>query len=155
MGLFVSKAKLKAATYSMHQYCPHVRTVFPVGEVDDAVVEASTLYLYLHTARDVMGARFTRSLAEMLQHRLRSSPERVMTILGRLNAMTQSMHGNEEYHEVITRIIHAMLSEAGCDTHDQPTLQGCFARFQAVAGPIGKHLQGIKRQNVWVMKRAA
>ena len=77
MGLFVSKAKLKAATYSMHQFCPNVKTIFPMSEVDEVVVEASTLFLYLQTARDVLGVRFARTLAEMLQQRLRSNPEHV------------------------------------------------------------------------------
>ena len=155
MGLFVSKAKLKAATYSMHQFCPHVKTIFPIPDVEESVIEASTLFLYLQTARDVLGARFAGSLAEMLQHRLRSNPDRVVAIVSRLSSRIEPLQSHEEYHVFITRIIHSLLSEAGCDTQDQAAMQGCFARFQAAADPIRDHLKGIKRQNVWVMKRAA
>ena len=46
MRLLVSGRKVKAAANSMHQFCPAVRAIFR-REVNDIVVEAATLVLYV------------------------------------------------------------------------------------------------------------
>ena len=72
MGLLINDRKLKAALGSMHQFCQEVRQVFP-GDVDDRVVEASTVYLYVNLTRDLFGNRFAAKLQKKMHGRLKYS----------------------------------------------------------------------------------
>ena len=68
MALFIDPLKLKAASRSMQQFCPPVRSLFP-GPVHDVVVESATVFLYVMVARQVFGRRFTKELRETLRKR--------------------------------------------------------------------------------------
>lgn len=154
MGLFVSRLKLRAAAGSMHQFCPRVKMIFPVA-VDEPAVEASTAFLYLQTARDVLGRRFASSLARQLASKFRAPKREQMVRVARISAMADAHGGDEEFHEFITRVVKALLQEAGCPTNDPETLRECFTYFQEAVGPMKEHLMGIKNQNTWVLRRAA
>ena len=154
MGLFVNKTKLNAAVYSMPQFCPIVRTIFPVS-VNDTVVEAATFFLYLQVARDTMGKRFAVRLGEELIERTRVPRDEVSKIVTKLSQQVASIPPNIEFHEHVSRMISFLLAEAGCSTTDEEVLQICFSRFDSAVSGIKQHLDGIKTQNVRVLKRAS
>lgn len=154
MGLFVNKTKLNAAVFSMPQFCPIVRTIFPVA-VNDTVVEAATFFLYLQVARDTMGKRFAVRLGEELIERTRVPRDEVSKIVTKLSQQVASIPPNIEFHENVSRMISFLLDEAGCSTTDEEVLRICFSRFDSAVSGIKQHLDGIKSQNVRVLKRAS
>ena len=56
---FASPRRVRAAVFSMHQFCPAIRSMFRDDEIDDPAIEAMTVYLYMHHARGIFG-RFRR-----------------------------------------------------------------------------------------------
>lgn len=154
MGLFVNKTKLNAAVFSMPQFCPIVRTIFPVA-VNDTVVEAATFFLYLQVARDTMGKRFAVRLGEELIERTRVPRDEVSKIVTKLSQQVASIPPNIEFHENVSRMISFLLDEAGCSTTDEEVLRICFSRFDSAVSGIKQHLDGIRSQNVRVLKRAS
>ncbi|MCH7546225.1 MAG: hypothetical protein IID30_07475 [Planctomycetes bacterium] len=154
MSLLVNKTKLNAAAYSMPQFCPIVRTIFP-EPVDDTLAEASTFFLYLQVARDTMGKRFAVKLGEKLIESTRASREEIAECVSRLSKQVATIPPKAEFHEHVSQVITFLLAEAGCPTTDQEVLRTCFSRFQSAVSGIKQHLDGIKNQNVRVLKRAS
>lgn len=153
MGFFISKSKLKAATNSMHQFCPIVRTIYP-HQVDEVVVEASTLFLYLRMSREIMGPRFTKKLAEKLMDKTRCPRDELITRVLRLGKKIEARHKHEEFHTYITRFVKDLLGDVNIQMEDEEQRQECFQRFINVVTPIRNHMEGIKRQNDWVLQPA-
>ena len=154
MSLLINKTKLNAAVYSMPQFCPIVRTIFPVP-VDDTLAEAATFFLYLQVARDTMGKRFAIKLGERLIENTRASREEIAECVTRLSQQVATIPPKVEFHQHVTLVITFLLAEGKCPTTDEEVLRTCFSRFQSAVSGIKQHLDGIKSQNVRVLKRAS
>jgi hypothetical protein len=163
MGLLLNDRKLKAAAASMHQFCQGVRCIFP-GDVDDRVVEAATLHLYVNLARDAFGQRFAAKLQKRLQGNLKySTPAEIEGRLARIAKHSEALErsaasqASERSPEEICRahseaVIDAMLTDAGFSEKDQEVSKRAYIKFEDAIKEIRKHLQGIKDQNYFVMK---
>lgn len=154
MGLFVNKLKLRAAAGSMQQFTCKVNDIFP-EEVGSEVVEATTTFLYLQMADEILGRRFASRLAGCLIERVAISPEELKKRVIQLSANVENRGRHEEFHVYITRLVGCLLQEAGCPSDDPEVLRDCFIRFQEAVSPMKEHFEGIKNQNTWVLRRAA
>jgi hypothetical protein len=163
MGLLVNERKLKAAALSMHQFCQEVRAIFP-SDVDDRVVEAATVYLYVSLARDLFGQRFASRLQKKLHGNLKySTPAEVEGHLVRISRQSESMEkaaaakASERTPEELCRahtesVIEAMVANAGIQNHDPVEAKKAYIKFEEAIRVIRKHLVGIKEQNYFLMK---
>jgi hypothetical protein len=163
MGLLVNERKLKAAAFSMHQFCHEVRGVFP-GEVDDRAVEASTVYLYVSLARDLFGHRFAAKLQRRLLGNLKyTTPAEVEGQLVRINKHSEALEravaarSSDRTPEEVCRahteaVIDAMLGDAGFKGIDHETSKKTYIKFEEAIMVIRKHLLGIRDQNTFLMK---
>ncbi|MHC4219726.1 MAG: hypothetical protein ACYSU7_14895 [Planctomycetota bacterium] len=163
MGLLVNDRKLKAAAFSMHQFCQEVRAIFP-GEVDDRVVEAATVYLYLSLSRDLFGHRFATRLQKRLRGSLKySTPAEVEGHVARITKQSEGVeraaaaNASERTPEEICRahtsaVIEAMLADAGFQDTEPDAYKKAYIKFEESIRVIRKHLVGIKDQNHFLMK---
>ena len=163
MGLLVNERKLKAAALSMHQFCQEVRAIFP-GDVDDRVVEAATVYLYVSLARDLFGHRFAGRLQKKLHGNLKySTPAEVEGHLARICRHAEGLEkaavakGGEGTPEELCRahteaVIEAMLANAGIQDFDPVEAKKAYIKFEEAIRAIRKHQVGIKDQNYFLMK---
>jgi hypothetical protein len=162
MGLLVNDRKLKAAAGSMHQFCQEVRCIFP-GDVDDRVVEAATVYLYVNLARDLFGPRFAARLQKRLHGDLKySTPAEVEGHLARIAKQSESREkaasqSTDRTPEELCRahteaVIDAMLGDAGFQAIDGADAKKAYIKFEEAIMVIRKHLIGIKEQNHFLMK---
>lgn len=164
MAWLVNERKLKAAANSMHQFCQQVRGIFP-DNVDDRVVEAATVYLYVSLARDLFGQRFAAKLQRKLATNLKySTAAEVEGHIARLEKQTDVLEraAHEDHPartpEEIVRVhvvctIQAMLSDAGFqEQRDQETIGRLYERFERAVKEMRRHLVGIKEANYFVMK---
>lgn len=154
MGLFINKLKLRAAAGSMQQFCCKVCDIFP-EEVSSEVVEATTTFLYLQMANEILGRRFAARLAGCLIERVVGSPEELKRRVIQLSTTVENRGRHEEFHVYITRLVGCLLKEAGCPSDDPEVLRDCFIQFQEAVSPMQEHFEGIKNQNTWVLRRAA
>ena len=163
MGFLINDRKLKAAAASMHQFCQNVREIFP-GDVDDSVVEASTLYLYASLSRDLFGQRFATKLQKKLQGRLKYSTSaeiegHVARIAKHSEALERAGDGDtpdgtadDAVRAHVTSTIDAMLSDAGFPSNDQEVLKRGYDRFERAIKAMREHLLGIRDQNHFLMR---
>jgi hypothetical protein len=163
MGLLVNDRKLKAAAFSMHQFCQEVRCIFP-GDVDDRVIEAATVYLYVSLARDLFGHRFAIRLQKRLRGSLKySTPAEVEGHVARIARQSESLEkeaasqATERTPEEVCRahteaVIEAMLADAGFQDPAEEDATKAYIKFEAAIRVIRKHLVGIKEQNYFLMK---
>ena len=163
MGLLVNDRKLKAAALSMHQFCQEVRCIFP-GDVDDRVVEAATVYLYVSLARDLFGHRFAVRLQKRLRGSLKySTPAEVEGHVARIAKQSETLEreaasrASERTPEEVCRahteaVIEAMLADAGFKDSDPAEGKKAYIKFEEAIRVIRKHLAGIKGQNYFLMK---
>ncbi len=141
MGLMVNERKLKAAALSMHQFCQEVRCIFP-GEVDDRVVEASTLYLYVSLSRDLFGNRFAKKLHKRLRSGLKyATPAEVEGHVARITKQSEVVEktfapqSSDQSADAIVRghvtaVIDAMLDDAGFKISDPVVGKKAYTKFE-------------------------
>ncbi|MHC4776806.1 MAG: hypothetical protein ACYTBR_16305 [Planctomycetota bacterium] len=154
MGLLVNDRKLKAAAFSMHQFCQEVRCIFP-GDVDDRVIEAATVYLYVSLARDLFGHRFAIRLQKRLRGNLKySTPAEVEGHVARIARQSESLEraAASQATERTPAVIEAMLADAGFQDPADEDARKAYIKFEAAIMVIRKHLVGIKEQNYFLMK---
>ncbi|MCP3902626.1 MAG: hypothetical protein GY715_03235 [Planctomycetes bacterium] len=163
MGILINKSKLKAAAGSMHQFCGAVRGVF-IRPVTDDVVEAATVFLYEHVAREVFGNRFATELRREARLHYRSSP--ATTVEQRVDRLARNVDvlrrhadrigpagsAHEQYTRHVHNVIRALLIEANAPHNDPELIKGTFSRFESVIRRVKDHLVGIKRQSKYVMR---
>jgi hypothetical protein len=161
--LLVNDRKLKAAAFSMHQFCQEVRQIFP-GDVDDRIVEAATVYLYMSLARDLFGQRFANKLQKRLRGNLKySTPAEVEGHVARITKRSEAMEraeaekaGDRSAEELCrahtAAVIDAMLDDAGFQDTDTDASKKAYIKFEEAIRVIRKHLVGIKDQNYFLMK---
>lgn len=161
MALLISKRKLAAAAGSMHQFCPIVRSVFRVNP-EDQVVEAATVFLYSRVAHDVFGTRFALRLQERLRARYKTgSAVEIEKMLHRIacrfeehrrisSIKTPLNCPHSEFTEHVRSVIRSLLAEAGLPD-DPDFVRDAFPRFEAAVQRLKAHLEGIKRQNQYLM----
>ena len=165
MGLLINDRKVKAAANSMHQFCQQVRTIFP-GEVDDSVVEAATVYLYMSLVRDLFGNRFGGKLQRRLYERLKySTAAEVEGHMARITKHADVIERSaprmpESSPEEVVRahvmsVIEAMLSDAGFQGRDPEITRPAYVKFEEAIKEIRNHLQGIRDQNHFLMRTRA
>ncbi|MHC4447244.1 MAG: hypothetical protein ACYSXF_05625 [Planctomycetota bacterium] len=163
MGLFVDRRKLTAASRSMAQYLPVVRSIFR-GDVSDQVVESAAVYLYTQLAQDI----FSRRFASLLRKNLIRTPKfmssgELRARLGRIDRevvdferagkATIGMQSPDKRFEAFVRsVIQSLLLEAGMRSDDVDLIKETFTRFEEAVREIRRHLVGIKQQNFFVMK---
>jgi hypothetical protein len=163
MGWMISRKKLRAATRSMHQFCPVVRTIFRAAVADD-VIEATTVYLYERTAHDVFGGRFAAVLRAQLRSDFRyGSTDVIENRLSRINHNVEEFRraeeewaggrgSQDEYTKHVRSAIRAILAEAGLDYDDPELVKDTFPRFEDAARRLQEHLRGIKQQSSYMMR---
>lgn len=163
MGLFVNKQKVKAAVFSMHQFCPVVRGVYRELP-DDDVVEAATAFLYERLAREIFGKRFAEMVRHYLQYQYKFAPvadiearrdriERNVEIFRRQEEATApAQSSQDEFTHRVRSVIRAFLAEAGMPYDDDELVCDAFPRFDETVRRVRAHLEGIRRQSRYVMK---
>jgi hypothetical protein len=163
MNIFLNTRKLKAAASSMHQFCPVVRSIYR-SPPDDDVVEAATVFIYEHTAREVFGRRFADALRARLRQRYRyASPVEVETRVLRIGRNCDEFRRWEEawapprdtqgeFTAYVHSVIRALLAEAGQPYDDPEVVKDMFPRFEEAARRLQTHLQGIRQQSRYVMR---
>lgn len=161
MALFVDKLKLKAAARSMPQFEVSVRTLFP-GEVEDAVVEAATGFLYEQVANDVFDRRFAARLRKALLKMYRSAePDEIAGRARRIARLAEMFQRTSEddpdspqaaFTQHVQCVIRSMLAEAGLPFNDPEHVKASLGQFDSTMRKIKSHLEGIKRQNHFVLK---
>ncbi len=166
MVLLLSKKKLTAAASSMHQFCQEVRAIFP-GLVDDAVVEATTVFLYLSVAEDLFGNRFRAQLARAVGQRLKYGKpadlrQRLVRVRQRAEALEKGKQATaatrdpeEQCRAHVTAVIESMLLEAGFNINDQDVIRAGYTKFENVVRDMKRHLDGIKQQNIFLFRKAS
>jgi hypothetical protein len=142
---------------------PPVRGVFH-GSVDEDVVEAAAAYFYNCVALRVFGPRFAHAMMLRMRARYRTAPSvdverRTMRISDQVAAMERA---NEEANpgrpaqqrnaEYISSAIRAMFVESGLTEAEETTIAAAFPRAESAIERMKQHLEGIKRQNIWVMR---
>jgi len=159
--LKINMCKVNAAARSLHQFLPAVRSIYG-QEVEPAVLEAATVYLYVRVAREVFGLRFSDRLCGQVRMLLRhlteeQARERVARLSTRAEAhfaCELAIHGGsaeEQFRSHVRSAIKSMLEEAGQRSDDEGRVSSGFAPFEEAARRIKIHLTGIKRQNRFVM----
>ncbi len=163
MGFLVNERKLKAAAFSMHQFCQEVRAIYP-GDVDDRVVEASTTFLYVSLVRDLFGPRFATKLQRRLRTLLKySTAAEVGGHIARITVHSEAIEkgvrafSDDRSAEDIVRahvlaVIEAMLSDAGFKDVSADAAAKSYVKFEHAIKEMRKHLLGIKDQNYFLMK---
>lgn len=164
MPFMVNAHKLTAATGSMHQFCGAVRTVFP-DLVDDRVVEAVTSFLYVRVAEEVFGKRFASALRAKVRDIYKFSDwteveSRIARIEQNIDAfathsatLDPALMAEEEFTRHIRSVIRALLLEAGSPWEDSNAVRHTFPRFENAVRRIKKHLEGIRSQSNFLIKR--
>ena len=163
MGFLVNDKKVKAAATSMHQFCQTVREIFP-GDVDDRVVEAATMYVYVSLTRDLFGQRFAHKLQKRLRAFLKyttaaEADGHIARITKHSEALENALaaHSTDRSVEEIVRahvtsVIEAILSDAGFNGEDHEIAKKAYERFEMAIQQMRKHLIGIKDQNVFLLR---
>jgi hypothetical protein len=163
MGILISKPKLNAAARSMHQFCAVVRSIF-ICPVADEVVEAATVFLYEHVAREVFGKRFAAEIRrEARLHYRAGAPMAIETRVERLGRHTEVFRrraenaasagsAHDEYTRHVQTVICALLVEAGAPHDDPELIKGTFPKFEDAIRRLKAHLVGIKRQSRYIMR---
>ena len=161
LGIF-NHVKLSAAAKTMHQFCNVVRSILP-GEIKDDVIEAATGFLYLSVSAEVFGRKAAHSIRKALRHRLKYlNPTEFAARIERIGLQAEAFRISEltsigksdeatQYQVAVHGAIRSLCIEAGLDHSDQVLLRDCFPRFEHAAVRIKAHLQGIRKQNRWLM----
>ncbi len=163
MGLFVDRRKLTAASRSMGQFLPVVRSIFR-GDVSDQVVESAAVYLYTQLAQDI----FSRRFANLLRRNLIRTPKfmppgQLRARLGRITREVADFERadkatfgirspDKKFETYVRSVIQSLLLEAGLRSDDVDLIKETFTRFEEAIREIRRHLVGIKQQNFFVMK---
>jgi hypothetical protein len=159
----LSGRRLDAAATSMSQFYPKVRTLFRCA-VDDATVEAITLFLYLGVGREVFGRRVADRLAERAHGHLKyQTPEEAMVRVTQIAALVGAFdqapdpllgEGAPEtvYEHHVRSIIRSLLVSAGQSTDDPDLIRDTFAPLEQEMEGLRAHLRGIKRQHYVLFK---
>ena len=165
MPILINRLKLEAAAGSMHQFCQSVRTFFP-DSPSDTVVESATAFLYLRTARAVFGRRFSEKLREKLRVKYKFADATSIELhISRIDAQREAFErtmkdvdpefaGDDEFSRHVRCVIRALLSESGDAFDDAELVKTLFPRFEEMARRIRSHLDGIRGQSQFIMKRA-
>ncbi|MFK7959518.1 MAG: hypothetical protein AB8G96_03260 [Phycisphaerales bacterium] len=164
MGLFINGHRLKAAAFSLHQFCGAVRTIFP-DLVDDRVVEAVTAFLYLRVAEETFGRRFAAALRSRARETYKFSDwseieSRIARIEHNIEAfdatsaeLDPALMAEEEFTRHVRSVIRSILLEANNPWQDTNIVRHTFPRFENAVVRIQKHLEGIKGQSTFLMRR--
>ena len=162
MTLFVDKLKVRAAASSMHQFCSVLRAVIPV-DADECMVEAATVFLYDHIARELFGRRFAKRMRALLRDRYRcGTPIEVDARVWKINryfeefeaAELRGCHDDQQAFTAHVRsVIRAFLAEAGMTSDNPALVKEMFPRFENAVRTLKQHLIGIKQQSHFVMQK--
>jgi hypothetical protein len=164
VGLFLDdRKKVRAAANSIHQLCPAVRTLFG-AVVEDATLEVVTIFLYLRVAQDVFNRRFVERLDTALLEKLRfATAVEAQGRVARINELFEQLEQRPDpllapgvrlsgYEHRVRCVVRVLLAEAGFDAEDPDLVRATFVRLDDALGHIRIHLDGIKRQNSFVMR---
>ena len=163
MALFIDRRKLNAATRSMDQFLPVVRSIFQ-GKADDETVEAATVFLYAQLAQSVFGNRFANVLRRGLLNRskfmrptdlrarLRRFERDVAAFEQAAGAVALSRSPESKFENYVKSVVQALLHETGARSDDMDLLKETFTRFEEAVREIKRHLVGLKQQNFFVMR---
>ncbi len=163
MALFIDNLKLKATTGSMHQFLAVVRAIFPTPPPDE-VVEAATLYVYMHTAEGVFGKRFRERMQEAMRDELKfASAVDTESRLFRIDRNRAEFEAaavaadppecaNDAFMHHVHSVIRALMREGGFPTEDPGLVRLIFPRFEQAARRVRDHLMGIRDQSRFVMR---
>lgn len=154
------RLRLDATIGSMRQWCPAVRPLLP-DEVPDEIVEGLTAWLYVELAEDVFGVGFARAVREGLVDRageagpaLDDLIDRVATQRRAFLAAARESGDEEEFAAAVRSALRAMRGAAGATQDDPETIRRLFPRFEDAARRLRAHLDGIRKQSRYVMKRS-
>ena len=135
-----------------------------MGTRTDTVIEAATVFLYDHMARDIFGPRFAAQLRELIRPHFKfSSPEQMEERLSRIahnvaefrrfeDAWNLSRSPHADFTRHVRSAIRALLAEGGFAFDDPAVVKDTFPRFEDAARQVRSHLLGIKQQSHYVMK---
>ena len=163
MGFLVDRRKLTAASRSMGQFLPVVRSIFR-GDVSDQVVESAAVYLYTQLAQDIFSRRFANLLRRNLVRTPKfMSPGELRARLGRITRAVADFEragkatigiqsSDKKFETYVRSVIQSLLLEAGLRSDDVDLIKETFARFEEAMREIRRHLLGLKQQNFFVMK---
>lgn len=154
--------RVTAAAHSMHQFCQTIRNMVR-SDLDDAAVEAVTMFLYVRIAREVFGQRFVKSMWTQLKGLLKYSSAtdakaRVEGIARRLCEYEHSVVGDlipgaaTAYQHHVRCTLRAILAECNLAANDAELLQTLFMPFVDAMNRIQAHLEGIKGQNHFLLR---
>ena len=164
MSLFVNGHKLNAAAESMHQFCGAIRTIFP-DPVEDRIVEAVTGFLYVRVAEEVFGRRFAAALRAKLRTLCKFAPwseieSRIASIEHNIEAfdahsveLDPTLMAEEEFTRHVRSVIRALLLEGANPWEYTNVVRHTFPRFENAVRSLKAHLEGIRRQSDFLIRR--
>ena len=161
---FASPRRVRAAVFSMHQFCPAIRSMFRDDEIDDPAIEAMTVYLYMHHARGIFGRFFAMRLLRKMRNQVKycSGPEvvdRMKRITRRARKIERHLRtkacnrlsGAERHAMHLQSVVRALMYESDHFRLDKNACDAAFqhavAPFQAANARMQSHLEGIRRQH--------
>ena len=153
-----------AAAGSMHQFCQDVREIFP-AEVENDIVEATTIVFYIGTAESLFGPRFAAKLRKTIGARLKyAMPTDMKILLRRIEERSEFQHRlklqalqtrnpDELVCAHVTSVIESILTEAGLQPKKDDVV-AAYTKVERLIREIKRHLEGIRDQNSFLMKKA-